>query len=643
MTTPEKRGFRLPWGGETRKPDGEADSGPGSAAAAVLSPATDLAPAIAPSSGSSVRSGTMLRRNQVEELGSGPFGLAPADEPDVTGASASLVDVVEPAPKPVRVLAPEPDVAEETPVTASAPGAAPAWPEMDRRGSARHLASDVPPPVRPAVVVESGPKKVNPLVAGLVKAMRDAARAARDETTARMRADAAARAEQIRLEAVAAGTALKKHADEDVVGIREWSRAEMAKVKEQTESRIADRRARLVTDTQAHATATEHLNADLKAAIAAFETEMSEFFDRLLQEDDPGRLATLAERLPEPPTFARLGDAPATRAPRAPRTAGTRKPTDSRPRPAARLAPDAAAAAEAEAILGLDEEATHAAAAHEPSAVGEMAAEPVAEATAPVTFDAPGAHDAPAELAAASPAMDEPAADAAEPAAAREWMPAADGVDHDTNGHVAAVGVAHDETEDADSMAAWTEALAAIRAQTTEMDLPEPEPATMNGHAPSATADEEEGDEPDLGAFDAPADSLLGVLAGASRINSPDDLSPEERIALLGFDEPAPGEEPAPMTVEPVVVPPTEAITRVVVGGLASVAEISAFKSALVGVPGVTSVSVSTGHEGDFVFSVVHSTTTDLRAAVPGFARFAPHLTADEDAVLTYAVGAPGS
>ena len=623
MTTTEKRGFRLPWGGENRKPDGEPEDGPGAAASAVLSPATDLAPSIA-TSGTSVRSGSMLRRGPVEELGRGPFDLAPADEDDVSGASASLVDVVEPAPKP----APEPE-AEPEPAAPVTEAAATAWPEIDRRGSARHLASDAPPPPRPAVVVEGTAKKVNPLVAGLVKAMRDAARAAREEPTARMRADAAARAEQIRLEAVAAGMALKKHADEDVAGIREWSRAETARIRQETETRIADRKARLLAEVQDHAAATERLNTDLKAPIAACEGEMDRFFEQLLQEEDPARLATLAERLPEPPTFARLGDAPVpTKAPRAPRATAPRKPAEHRDKPAARLAPDAAAAAEAEAILGLDEDAAHAA--HHDDVAAELADDPTAQ---PQVADEPAAIDAATdEPVAYEPVADEPAAEATFELPDTESIEA---TDHDTNGHVAPVA----EAEDADSLAAWAEALASIRARANGAD----DSADADAVEPPLAAAEpvEASPEPDLGAFDAAPDSLLGVLAGANRINSPDDLSPEERIALLGFDEPAPGEEPAPMTVEPVDAPATEAITRVVVAGLASVAEISAFKSALVGVAGVISVSVSTGHDGDFVFSVVHATGTNLRAAVPDFTRFAPQLTADEGSVLTFAVGEP--
>jgi hypothetical protein len=619
MTTTEKRGFRLPWGGDGQRHGDEPDPMPGDSASAVLTPATDLAPAIAPSG---LRSGAMLRRAQAEELGRGPFDLAPADESDDSSASESLVDVVEPASRPKRqpvaetteVLMDEPDAEGHGTGAAHAapasPAAATAWPEIDRRDSPTHLASDAP--LRPAVVVDGAPRKVNPLMAGLVKAMRDAARAAREETTARMRADAAARAEEIRLEAVAAGMALKKHADEDVAAIREWSRTEAARIKQETETQIAERKARLVSEAQAHATATEHLNGELKQAISAFETEMERFFDALLREEDPARLATLAERLPEAPTFARLGDAPApARAPRAPRSAAPRKTAERKPAAAkasdSRLAPDAAAAAEAEAILGLDDEpAAETLQVMQPAPGVDAVLDPAPE---PVLDPAPEA------------VLDAPATDA----------------DHDTNGHVAPTS---ETTDDADSLAAWADALAAIRARANDAD--DAVNAADSPVAASEPADAGPTDDPGyVDTFEAPADSLLGVLNGASRINSPDDLSPEERIALLGFDEPAPGDEPAPMTAMPVEVLPTEAVTRVVVSGLASVPEISAFKTALVGVPGVISVSVTSGHEGDFVFSVLHATTTDLRAAVPGFGRFAPHLTADEAGVLTFALGDP--
>ena len=75
--------------------------------------------------------------------------------------------------------------------------------------------------------------------------------------------------------------------------------------------------------------------------------------------------------------------------------------------------------------------------------------------------------------------------------------------------------------------------------------------------------------------------------------------------------------------------------------GLASVAGISAFKGALGRVPGVTSVSVSTGADDDFIFAVAHDSTTDLRRAVPAFAGFGAQMTLDDGGVIAFTVKEP--
>ncbi|MES1239913.1 MAG: hypothetical protein ABUL57_03530, partial [Chloroflexota bacterium] len=64
--------------------------------------------------------------------------------------------------------------------------AASAWPTTDNRTAAAAIASERPP-IR---VGEPRPTRSNPLVAGLVKAMREAAVASRAETTARLQAEA---------------------------------------------------------------------------------------------------------------------------------------------------------------------------------------------------------------------------------------------------------------------------------------------------------------------------------------------------------------------------------------------------------------------------------------------------------------------
>src|SRR5579862_5053999 len=671
MTTTEKRGFRLPWGAESRKADDEpmTATAPAAAPPGAIAPATDLPPALAPApgAGASARPGSSLRRGHADDLGRGPFGLAPATDSQARSSRAdSVVDLPGPAPvksAPAATAAATDTVPEaETPAaeavaagprapaveapagpaapTAQAASAAMAWPDVDRRGSPTPVSSDAPPPPIRVIGDGAAARRTNPLVAGLVKAMRDAARTARDETTARMRADATTRVDQIRAESVAAGVALKKQADEDVAGIREWSKSEMARIKAETESRITARRADLVKQTQAQAADAMQYMDEVRSSIAAFETEMERFFDMLLAEEDPARLATLAERLPEPPSFARhagsatttprhaarpraaqpRGARPAAPAPRrkvVPAAASARAPEaapDLAVEPEPRLAPAAAAAAEAEAIAGLDEEL-----AAFSSALGRLAAPDLPAA------DEPDHVDAAPEPAAESEAATDPA---------------------DTDGHAA---VAFESRDDTEALAAWTAALAAMRTARPELDgapVDALTPTAPAADAPAVAAEPERElrgiaeDEIELD-FSAPAGSLMAMMADAPRINSPDDLTPEERIALLGFDELPPDENPEPA---PEAAPAaTSGVTRVVVTGLTSVAGISAFKTALARVGGVESVSVTSGHDGAFVFSVVHAIATDLRAAVPGFPGFGASMTNDEGSVLDYSVTEPAT
>jgi hypothetical protein len=544
MTSTTKRGFHLPWANDDRKPEDE----PGGA------PDAGVAPPPRP----------ILRRAREEELGRGPFDLAPAQEPTAESEAPDstavnpLVDVDD-RPLP-RVVQPAPVAEPGEPASAAM-----AWPEVDRAGSPTHVASDrARPPARPALVVEPGDgpgprptRRDNPLVAGLVKVMRDSARATRQDAMTRMRTTAAARMDELRVQGVAEATNLKKRADDDVVGIREWSKAEMTRIRDEAEQRIAGRRAQLAREARTQAAETERMVDDVKAAAVAFEAEMDRFFEALLAEEDPARLATLAEQLPEPPVFAKLtvknGPSGQARKPTAratgsgtetSRRAAPRKPATASPGHAsrsvpdagpARLAPDAAAAAEAEAIAGLDLES-------EPS---------------------------------------------------QDWTPG----------------------------------------------------------------------------------SLAAVLATAPRIDSPDDLSPEERIGVLGLDpdeaaetaeagdedlavSSSDGDPSAATPTDPGVdgpaadaiaseapLPPADApdedLTRIVVTGLTSVAGISAFKASLNRVPGVLGVSVTSGEDDDFVFSVAHAAATDLRRAVAGFAGFGAQMTLDEGAVVSFNVSEP--
>lgn len=311
MSSSQKRGFRLPWGAE--RPDEGLD-------AATLDPATLGA-----------RTGWVR-----DDLGEGPFRLADAAQDMPTDAAPAAADVPDETPEAAMFDANAPH-----PESAAAPPEEPAesvetrggWPVSDRRG-----------PDRPFVPAEPRmPRRDNPLVAGLVKAMRGAAVASREETTARLAAEATDRVEAIRARATTEAAGLRKRADEDVSAIREWSKAEMGRVRQETDDQIGTRRAELASETERHAASVDRLVDEVQTTVSSFEADMDRFFTQLLAENDPARLATLAEQAPDPPDLR--GDGPAA--------------TDLIDEPAG-LEADAAAEAEAEATEGLDPSASEA-------------------------------------------------------------------------------------------------------------------------------------------------------------------------------------------------------------------------------------------------------------------------------------------
>lgn len=288
MSSQQKRGFRLPWAAERGPDDGTA------AAAATLDPATH-------ETTGAVR----------DDLGDGPFRLAGDAQSPTMDAAPAATDVPDAAPEAamIDIDSPTSDSAAAPPATdigatihrADGASAGSGWPATDRPSAAAR------PPIR--VDGESRlPRRDNPLVAGLVKAMREAAVASRDETTARLEAEAQARVEAIRARATEEATGLRKRADEDVSAIREWSKAEIARVKQETENRIEARRTALAAETERHAASVDRLVEEVRTTVAAFEADMDRFFNQLLAENDPARLATLAEQAPDPPDLR--GDGP---------------------------------------------------------------------------------------------------------------------------------------------------------------------------------------------------------------------------------------------------------------------------------------------------------------------------------------------
>ncbi len=357
-------------------------------------------------------------------------------------------------------------------------------PTLDSNGAA---------PAEPAAPAAPKARRDNPLVAGLVRAMREAAQTARDEALAKLAEEAKARIETIHAESAEAATLIRKQSEEDVAGIRDWSKAEMARIREETEERIAGRRRRLELEVDDHAALVAHRIERVQAAATTFEGEMDRFFKALLAEEDAARLAGFAVQLPEPPSLEDVA-------------------VNDGWTPSRTLDSGDAAAAEAAALADLDDD----------------------------------------EL--------------SEPAAAATVDP---------------------ETADAEEIA-----------KAAFVDLPP-------GYDPDIDSD---------GADDADTDTDSG------------DSDVVQRLAT--FTGPAVGDEDSTSS-------------RITVVGLVSVASIAGFKRAIGRLPGVTGVAVSSGPSGDFVFTIQHAASVDLRALIPALDGFTATVTGDADGVLSVSATEP--
>ena len=83
--------------------------------------------------------------------------------------------------------------------------------------------------------------------------------------------------------------------------MREWSKAEIARIREETEARIALRKTALDGEMDQHGLVVESRVQQVGATVAEYEAQMDAFFERLRAEEDPTRIAAMAERMPEPP------------------------------------------------------------------------------------------------------------------------------------------------------------------------------------------------------------------------------------------------------------------------------------------------------------------------------------------------------
>lgn len=433
-------------------------------------------------------------------------------------------------------------------------------------------------------------RRPSKFLADLTRAMQAAAEEARALTLSQFQADAKTYVERIHDRSATEAANLRRAADDDVAAVREWSKAEIARIREETESRISARKARLEGEIEEHTALIEREVEGVQARVAAFEQEMADFFARLLVEDDPTRFATMAERLPEPPPFEEMST---------------------------------------ESTLEALATRTHAAAVE--------FADPVAEET---HADADSG-DAEVLDAAASVDVTEGTAETAEfPAGSDEATGHAhDGIDVELDREAAfaaiqAAAEAAASAEVAEDAAARAEAVAEaieIVGPHDESDAPvEGQPDV----AAEGTADAEVTAEvaPDFDAAEAEAAASADATDPVEEIPVIADDALAARLADLlpgKHDEDATGQETQ--------------TTQVVVVGLVSVASIASFKRHLGRLAGVSSVGVSSGPDGEFLFAVHHAPDVVLRDVIPSMPSFQARVTGSGEGTLSVTAHDPES
>ncbi len=272
-TTDAKAGFRLPWSSDRQSSeslDGE-------------SPAQTAATSGWPTDGEASRAAAVAT--------DAPEAVAAPDAPEAVTAP----DVPKAVPAPD---VPEAVTAPDVPKAVTAPDVPKAVDPLIAR-----VAPDLAPESAAPAPKPPTAKKPSKFMADLTKAMQAAAEDARSRAISQLQADAKTHVESIHGRSATEAAELRRTADDDVAGVREWSKAEIARIREETETKITERKARLEMEIEQHAAVIEREIDAVQKTVAEFEEEMAAFFERLLGEEDPSRFATMAENVPDSPSF----------------------------------------------------------------------------------------------------------------------------------------------------------------------------------------------------------------------------------------------------------------------------------------------------------------------------------------------------
>ena len=184
-----------------------------------------------------------------------------------------------------------------------------------------------------------------------------------------------------------------------------------------------------------------------------------------------------------------------------------------------------------------------------------------------------------------------------------------------------------------------------VRLVATPVEAP-PEP-TADGVAPELTLDQAAEAEAAMAA------RLDYAAAEAEALAFTDDLeddgssaasaAPDQDEIVIPADIGAATLANADAGILPAPRETGNAKTRVVVVGLVSVASIATFKRGISRTAGVAGVGVSSGPDGEFVFTVEHEESLDIGATVTGLPGFEAQITAESAGTLEVAAHDPDS
>ncbi|HEY7936937.1 MAG TPA: hypothetical protein VID26_07380 [Candidatus Limnocylindrales bacterium] len=182
-------------------------------------------------------------------------------------------------------------------------------------------------------------------------------------------------------------------------------------------------------------------------------------------------------------------------------------------------------------------------------------------------------------------------------------------------------------------------AMAAIEAAHQAAEVTEGE-ATTEQAAGGETATDE--NDPRLAALGLAPNFDAAEAEAAAEATTADDEIPtmgDDALAarLAGLVPPEGETEARPARAA------SEQTSKVVVSGLVSVASIASFKRHLGRVSGVQSVGVSSGPDGEFVFTVHHDDAVNLSEVVPGLPGFRARVTNAADGVVSVTAHDPES